>query len=247
MLIVVRKSNVILVGLVFLLLIVIYGLNVGVQNTTPVTNDPQSSEHTVVLDAGHGGEDPGAVSNYSGIKEKDINLIIVKKTRELLEKDGYKVILTREDDVLQYEPGTSRIFYKRVQDLTNRKKVMDESSADVVVSVHLNKFDQVQYHGAQVFYPHDSQDSTKLGISIQNAVKEIADPENTRLALVRGKKAELPIMIFRNLKTPTVVLECGFLSNTLDDQRLGTDEYQNKLALSIKKGIIDYFAAKNKN
>jgi N-acetylmuramoyl-L-alanine amidase len=243
MIVLVKKSNMLLIGLVFLLLVAIYSLNIGNDRTVSVTND-EKVQRIVVLDAGHGGEDPGAVSDYSGIKEKDVNLIIAKKAKELLENEGYKVLLTREEDVLVYEPGTQRMFQKRKQDLLKRKKMMDESGADAVVSVHLNKFEQTQYHGAQVFFPHNSPDSTKLAVSIQKSIKETADPRDYRQALVRGKVNELPIIIFRDLKVPTVVVECGFLSNVEEDSRLASEEYQGKLALAIKQGIVNYFNAK---
>lgn len=240
MIVLVKKNNIVLIGLIFLLLITIYSLNVGVDRTASVIKE-QDAQRTVILDAGHGGEDPGAVSDYSGLKEKDINLKIVFKVKELLEQENYKVILTREEDKLDYPPETKGIFYKRKNDLLKRKKIMDEAGGDIVVSIHLNKFEQTQYFGAQTFFPHNSPESTKLAVSIQKALKEIADPNNTREALVRGKPNELPIVILRDLKTPTAIVECGFLSNPEEDKKLGSEEYQNKLALAIKEGIVAYF------
>lgn len=244
MIIVIRKKNAAMIGLVFVLLLAIYSINKNHADLEPVTNMPESAGETktyiVVIDAGHGGEDPGAVSDFSGIKEKDINLAIAFKTKQILEQSGYKVVMTRQEDILQYEPGTTKIFYKRVQDLLKRKKLIDESGAQAAVSIHLNKFEQSNIKGAQVFYPHDSPESTMLASSIQKAVKEIADPDNTRQALVKGKKTEKPIILFRDLKIPTVVVECGFLSNAEDEKRLANEAYQDKLALAIAKGIDDY-------
>jgi len=244
MIILIRKKNAAMIGLVFILLLAIYSINQNYSGLEPVTNVPEGGNetktYTVVIDAGHGGEDPGAVSDFSGIKEKDINLIIAFKTKQILEQSGYKVIMTRQEDILQYEPGTTKIFYKRVQDLLKRKKTIDESGAQAAVSIHLNKFEQTGIKGAQVFYPHDSAESTLLAAAIQKAVKEIADPDNTRQALVKGKKNEKPIILFRDLKIPTVVVECGFLSNAEDEKRLANETYQNKLAQAIAKGIDDY-------
>ncbi len=191
----------------------------------------------VVLDAGHGGEDPGAVSDFSGIKEKEINLYIAQKVKELLEAENFTVIMTREDDTLKYAEGVKRVTEKRKQDLIQRKKIMDESGADLVVSIHLNKFPQEQYYGAQVFYPPNSPESKTAAELIQKSLKEIVDPENKRVAML--KKAE--IIILKNLKTPTVIVECGFLSNPQEEKKLATVEYQDKLALAIKEGIMKYY------
>lgn len=244
MIILIRKKNAVMIGLVFVLLLAIYSINRNFDGLAPVTNVPESGNqaktYTIVIDAGHGGEDPGAVSDFSGIKEKDINLVIAFKTKKILEQLGYKVIMTRQEDILQYEPGTTKIFYKRVQDLLKRKKTIDESGAQAAVSIHLNKFEQSAIKGAQVFYPHDSAESIMLAVNIQKAIKEIADQDNTRQALVKGKKSEKPIILFRDLKIPTVVVECGFLSNTEDERRLANEAYQDKLAQAIAKGIDDY-------
>ncbi|MEN2776142.1 N-acetylmuramoyl-L-alanine amidase CwlD [Acetivibrio clariflavus] len=191
----------------------------------------------VVLDAGHGGEDPGAVSDFSGIREKEINLYIAQKVKELLEAENFTVIMTREDDTLKYTEGTKKVTEKRRQDLINRKKIMDESGAELVVSIHLNKFPQEQYYGAQVFYPPNSPESKTAAELIQKSLKEIVDPENKRVAML--KKAE--IIILKNLKTPTVIVECGFLSNPQEEKKLATVEYQDKLALAIKEGIMKYY------
>ena len=117
---------------------------------------------TIILDAGHGAEDPGAVSDISMVKEKDVNLKVVSLLKSLLESDGYKIILKRSEDILRFEPGTSNIVKKRRQDLERRKKLIDESGADICVSIHLNKFPQSQYFGAQVFYPPNFPESKNV-------------------------------------------------------------------------------------
>lgn len=254
MIIILKKSNVALVCLVFTLLLVIFSLNINVDNNindnstsisenkdVPVAKE-SNEQKIVILDPGHGGEDPGAVSDYSSIKEKDINLKIAFKLKELLEKQNYKVIMTRTEDILEYDESTTNIYEKRKQDLTRRKKIMDESGADIVVSIHLNKFPQTQYYGAQVFYPPNSNDSQKLANSIQNALKKDADPTNTRVAMLKEPpKGQKPIMILRDIKTITVIVECGFLSNFDEEKKIRTDEYQDKIANAIKTGIVNYF------
>lgn len=238
MIIVVRKSNIILISLIFLLAIAVYTLNTGIRGDVPA--NASDKKKTVMLDPGHGGEDPGAVSDYSGIKEKDINLSIVLDVRKLLEDEGYNVILTREEDRLEYAPETTNIVQKRKQDLLRRKKMMDEGGADIVVSVHLNKFPETKYFGAQTFYPPNSPESQKLAASIQGKLKEIVDPDNKRSSLVKKD----PIIILYEHKTTTSIVECGFLSNPEEEKLLGTKEHQEKLARAIKEGINKYFEGK---
>lgn len=236
MVVIIRKSNIVLVGLTFLLLITVFSLNVGANEAKPVTSD-QSAQKTILLDPGHGGEDPGAVSDYSGIKEKDVNLSVALKVRELLQKDGFKVLMTREEDILVYDPETRNIVQKRKQDLLRRKKMMDEAGADIVVSIHLNKFPETQYYGAQTFFPPGSAESQKLASSIQKSLREMVDPNNKRVSLVKKE----PIIILRDYKTNTAIVECGFLSNPEEEKRLGSREYQDKIAEAIKEGIKNYF------
>lgn len=192
---------------------------------------------TVVLDAGHGGEDPGAVSSYSGAKEKDITLIIANKTKALLESAGYKVVMTRTEDVLAYDDEDVSMTRKRRQDLLKRKKLMDESGADIIVSIHLNSFTDNSYSGAQVFYTKESLSSKKLAISLQTALREMLDPQNEREALLKSED----IIITKNCKITTVIAECGFLSNQAEESLLCTETYQDKVAAALKSGIDRYF------
>lgn len=248
MIVLIRKKNVLFVSLLLLFSITVFSIGFAVDYSKPVTGvneqtpiNQQTAPRTVILDAGHGGEDPGAVSDYSGLKEKDVNLNIVMLIKDLLEKDNYKVILTRDSDQLIYSDETQNILQKRREDLTRRKQIMDESGADIVVSIHLNKFAQTKYHGAQVFFPPNSPDSQKLANEIQNSIRLNADNANDRVALVKKDQ----IMILKNLKTTTVIVECGFLSNSEEEKKLGTEEYQNKLAQAIKGGIDNYFKGKS--
>lgn len=245
MIVLISKKNILFVVLLLLMSITILSIGLTVNYSKPVTADGKKAPaegvapaaRTVILDAGHGGEDPGAVSDYSGLKEKDVNLNIVMLLKRLMEKDNYKVILTRDSDRLVYTTESNNIIQKRREDLTRRKGIMDDSSADLVVSVHLNKFPQAQYHGAQVFFPPKSDTSKKLADEIQNAIRLNVDNANDRVALVKKD----PIMILKNLKTTTVIVECGFLSNVDEEKKLAAEDYQNKLASAIKKGIDSYY------
>jgi len=237
MILIIKKDKIVLIGLVFLLSLALISINIASgQNAVEVAND-NAVKRTVVIDAGHGGEDPGAVSDYSGLKEKDVNLAIAKKVKELLEAENFNVIMTREEDVLKYKEGTQGYTSKRGQDLTARKKLIDESGADIAVSIHLNKFTQPQSHGAQVFFPPRSEESKKLADCIQKSLRENVDPDNKREALVKDTK----LIILRNLNVPTVIVECGFLSNREEEKKLADKEYQEKLAQAIKEGIVKYF------
>ncbi|NLP13335.1 MAG: N-acetylmuramoyl-L-alanine amidase CwlD [Clostridium sp.] len=236
MILVLRKDKIALIALVFVLTITLISINIGSNfNVIEATNT--NVKGIIVIDAGHGGEDPGAVSDYSGLKEKEVNLTIAKRVKELLEAENYRVIMTREEDVLNYREGTRGYDNKRAQDLMNRKKKIDESGADIAVSIHLNKFSQTQYYGAQVFFPPRSQESKELAETIQQALRENVDPNNKREALVKDNK----LIILRNIKVPTVIVECGFLSNRQEEQKLLDNGYQEKLAQAIKEGIVQYY------
>lgn len=222
-----------------MLLVFLYGLNSGAEDSKK-TNVSYGCSKKILIDPGHGGEDPGAVSDYSGIKEKDVNLKISQILKELLENDKYEVLLTREEDKLQYSENTKSIIQKRREDLIKRKKIMDNSGADIVVSIHLNKFPQTQYFGAQTFYPPDSPESKRLAETIQKSLVEIVDQKNKRKALVKNSKPT--ILILSNIKTTTVIVECGFLSNSEEEIKLQDDKHIEKIAVAIKDGIDNYFA-----
>lgn len=218
----------------------------GGEDMIPVAASPMplpntgvnNSDKTIVIDAGHGGEDPGAVSSFSMAKEKDITLVIAKNARKLLEDAGYKVIMTRTEDVLKYEGDNISMTSKRRQDLLQRKKIMDESNADIVISIHLNSFTDSAYSGAQTFYTKDSLSSKKLAVSLQESLREILDPENDREALLKKED----IIITKNCKTTTTIVECGFLSNAEEEALLCDEEYQMKISEAIKAGVDSYFS-----
>lgn len=236
MILLIKRRNAVLILLILFLSIAIFSLEGSGDPMALAAN--RQYKATVVLDPGHGGEDPGAVSNYSGIAEKDINLRIALLLRELLEEDNYRVIMTRREDVLNYKSGTKNITEKRRQDLTGRRKLIDSSGADIVVSIHLNKFEDPQYYGAQAFYPPGSAESERLAVCMQNALRENVDPSNRRKALVKKER----IVILRDLVVPTALVECGFLSNSQEEALLRTADYQEKIARALKKGIDDYFS-----
>lgn len=197
----------------------------------PVTNK------TIILDAGHGGIDPGAMSDDKTILEKDINLQITKKVKELIEASGGSVILTREEDISLYEDGENKtIRQKYNENLKNRKKIIKESQADMFISIHLNAFQESKYYGAQTFYPKDKEDSKFLANLIQEELKRVVDNTNNRLIKPRDD-----IYMIKENEIPSSLIECGFLSNEKEAKLLTDEEYQGKIAWAIYIGIQRYF------
>lgn len=195
-----------------------------------------SKNKTILIDPGHGGIDGGAVSK-NGIMEKDINLKISLKLRDKLTKEGYNVIMTREEDKGLYE-NEGRIRKKKIEDLNNRCRIKSESKCDMFVSIHLNAFPESQYYGAQVWYSRN-RDSQKLAKIIQGNLRNDLDSRNNR----QEKSALDSYKVLRNNDDmPSVLIECGFLSNISEEQKLRDDEYQNKIADSITKSIKAYYS-----
>lgn len=200
----------------------------------PTVSLPVSGK-TIVIDAGHGKPDEGAQSS-SGTAEAETNLKIALKLQNLLEQSGSTVILTRSDENAIYDLDTKTLKQKKISDIHNRVKIGNESSADIFVSIHLNKIPQQQYSGWQTFYNDNSTEGQKLAVSIQNNLNGTIQKENNRVA-----KSIDNIYIIKNVEIPTTIVECGFLSNPEEEKLLLDDEYQNKLAWGIYNGIIDYF------
>lgn len=177
----------------------------------------------------------GAVSD-NGVSEADINLKIVLKLQQLLEQSGAEVILTRSDENAIYDLDKKTLRDKKNSDIKNRVKIGNNSSADIFVSIHLNKIPQSQYSGWQTFFKDGNEDSKKLATSIQNNLNEAIQKENKRVPLKINN-----IYIIKKVEIPTTIVECGFLSNLEEEKLLQQDEYQDKLAWGIYNGIMQYF------
>ena len=193
------------------------------------------SGKVVVVDAGHGIPDEGAEVG-DGTTEAQTNLKIALKLQNLLEQSGCIVILTRSDENGIYDLDSNTLKQKKISDIRNRVKIGNESSADIFVSIHLNKIPQEQYDGWQTFYNKNSKQGQKLAKLIQSNLNESIQKENKRVAA----KIE-NIYIIKNVEIPTTIVECGFLSNQKEKELLLSDNYQNRLAWGIYNGIIDYF------
>lgn len=193
----------------------------------------------IILDAGHGGIDPGAVS-ASGIAEKDINLHIAQKLAVLLRTAGFEVILTRDSDISLHDAQYTAVRQIKTSDLKNRLRLFNEHPDALVISIHQNQFAQAKYRGAQMFAGPNNPESQKLAESLQSAVKTHLQPENTRAP----KTATKDVYIIYHAKNPAVLAECGFLSNPEEAALLNTDGYQTQMALALFEGILRYYQEK---
>ncbi len=209
-------------------------------NEVKTTSQRVTLNKVIVLDAGHGGIDGGAVSR-GGVKESNINLKIALKVRSLLEQAGAIVILTRDEDIGLYsETGTIR--NKKNEDLRNRRELVDSSEADIFISIHLNSFPQTQYYGAQTFYPPNSKGSKVAAELIQEELIKVLDNGNNRVA-----KSKNDVYLLKHASIPTVFVECGFLSNPNEEKALQEDKYQEKVAWSVYIGLLRYFHESTEN
>ena len=187
---------------------------------------------TVILDPGHGGEDGGAVG-ANKVYEKDLNLDIAKKVKALLKEKGITVKCTREEDILLYDRNADYKGRKKLLDLAARLNISRETENSVFVSIHMNAFPQTQYSGLQVYYSTNDSRSEQLALLIQNATRKTLQPNNTRLI----KAATSSIYLMHRITTPAVLVECGFLSNDEECQKLSDEEYRAKLAEVLAEAI----------
>lgn len=191
----------------------------------------QKAQYCICIDSGHGGNDPGKIG-VAGTKEKEVNLAIALKLKKSLEKQNIRVVMTRTDDRnLADANGTN----EKTSDMKNRVAKMDSEQPDAVISIHQNSYTDSTAKGAQVFYYSESKNGKKLAEVLQKSLIENADPENHRMA-----KANTSYYILKNTSAPTVIVECGFLSNPEEERLLNTAQYQEKLVDALQKGICEY-------
>lgn len=191
-----------------------------------------ANNRIVIIDAGHGGRDAGASGN-SGLKEKDVNLDIAKKLKAYIEESGGVAIMIREEDEGLYSIDSPN---KKREDMNNRKKIIMDSGADVLISIHLNSFPQTQYYGAQVFYFEGSKSSAHLAKILQQELRRVLNRNNDRV-----EKSSNTYFILKDNGIPSALVECGFLSNKEEEQLLSQPRYQEKVAWSIYVGLLRYF------
>lgn len=188
---------------------------------------------TIVLDAGHGAPDGGAVGAL-GTEEKDINLDIVLKLREILINRGVRVILTRESDNGIYDSSAKTIHEKKVSDMKNRLDIINNSNADLVISIHMNSFSDSSAHGLNVFYSRNHPETEEIAAAVQDSISRLT---NAKAHTV--KTASETLYLIKGTTAPMILVECGFLSNTDEEELLNTEEYRAKIAFAIANAISE--------
>lgn len=196
-----------------------------------------SDENVIVIDAGHGGEDAGAIAP-DGTLEKDLNLEISKLIYTLCRLNGNSARLTRDEDTLLYDCYSDLQDYtgkKKVYDLKNRVKITEEENNPIYVGIHMNKFQESKYSGLQVYYSKNNALSKSLASCVQNNTREYLQADNKR----KIKQADSSIYILDSLECPSVLIECGFLSNEKELENLKDTKYQASLSLVIFSSILE--------
>lgn len=222
------------VGLLFLLSLVYVGREAGLYTAAGGRGEEGRGARArvcVVVDAGHGGNDPGKIG-INGAKEKEINLLIAEKLKKYLEASDVKVVMTRTGDEGLYDTGASN---RKVQDMKRRIAIIDETAPSLTVSIHQNSYPAEYVHGAQVFFYSGSREGQELAKSVQRQLVEKADPGNRRTV-----KANDSYYLLKKTATPIIIVECGFLSNSEEAGKLCEEEYQEELAWAIHMGVMQY-------
>ena len=237
-----KLTKKIIFGIISLVIVIVSVIEVKTASEEVIKIMPITNK-TIIVDAGHGGIDPGSMTDDQSVKEKDVNLKITKKVKELLEASGAMVILTRNDDTSLYTEQVGKtIRQKYNENLKNRKKIIQESSADMFISIHLNKFQESKYYGAQTFYPAGKEDYKQLATYIQGELKRVVDKTNNRKI-----KSTNDIYLIKDNEIPSTLIECGFLSNDKEAKLLNDEEYQDQIAWAIYVGIQKYFSETEQN
>ncbi len=197
-----------------------------------------STRPVIILDAGHGGVDGGAVAP-DGTVEKDINLSITLKLNTLLQALGYATQLTRDSDVSIHDPESQTIRQKKVSDLHNRTDMVNQSEQALLISIHQNKFPSANVNGSQLFYSPNQPESKALAQQMQATVTQFLQPNNHKVP----KQAGTSLYMLYHVQKPAVLIECGFLSNAGDLAKLKNEDYQRQLAFTIACGLLQYSCA----
>lgn len=232
------KKNKVIIAFV-LTVILVFALGVLKENISDTKQAFLPTEgKTIIIDAGHGAPDGGAVGD-TGVLEKDLNLAVAKVLQKFFESNGTQVLLTRSDDNGIYDIDGS-IKSKKISDIKNREEFIKASDAELFISIHMNKFSQKEYSGPQVFFSRNNEKSELLAKCIQKSMVAALNPENRR----EIKKADDGIYLLKTAQIPAVLVECGFLSNSKEEQMLKDEKYQRQLAWSMYCGVIEYFNEK---
>ena len=195
------------------------------------------TQKTVIVDAGHGGDDGGAIG-IDGTVEKDINLDIALKLEKILKFYGFNVIMTRTQDVMTCDDGLDSLRKRKISDIHNRFELMRKNPDAIFISVHQNKFEDTSQHGTQVLYSGNDERSKELAEAIQTSVTLTLQRKNDRVV----KKSGSGIYLLYHAKIPAVLVECGFISNSDEVKKLKDESYRMKLAILIADGLLKYLS-----
>jgi len=220
----IKKEQILFFLYALIIFFSLYGVHKS--NETVETFSAPISKKVITIDAGHGGWDPGMLQG--GIEEKNLNLSIALKLQKYLEQSGSVVLMTRAEDAALGE--------RKKDDMRERVTIANEMKSDILVSVHQNYYPSESAKGAQVFYFENSEQSKDLADFIQKEFVSFLDTENKR-----ETKESSTYYLLKKTKTPSVIVECGFLSNPSDLKNITNEEYQEKIAWAIYKGILNYF------
>lgn len=229
-----RKKHIIIMITVITACFVVMALVNG-QNSVDVSNlEDESSDNIIVLDAGHGGEDGGAVSS-SGVVESDINLQFTEKLKDILSLNGYKIVMTREDNSDLADKSIDTVSGRKKSDMHRRLDIYNSHIQNVAISIHQNIFPASSCKGTQVFYSTQTQSGKVLADNITDTVKKYLQPDNQRLS----KSTNGSIFLLDNAKIPAVIVECGFLSNSEELKQLCDQDYQKKFSYCVFLGLLN--------
>lgn len=238
MMIILFKRNIVMITVMCLSagLMISAGIRYFPNNSTFAGNDGRLR---VIVDAGHGHPDGGAVG-ADGTQEKDINLSIARKLEEVLLGKGIEVVMTRIDDNGLQEDGLSTIRQMKRSDMNKRLNIMKNSSADLFVTIHMNYFEKKSANGLNIFYAHNYPEIEPLAVNIQSRMSQI-----TGAAAHSVKTADKNLFLMKNPPLPAILVECGFLSNGEEIKKLKNDDYQSRIAWAIADSIEKYYKEKN--
>lgn len=226
---------------IFLFFLTFNGCAVEEKLYNAVSTDSKQPEPTIIIDAGHGGFDGGA-STKDGVPEKNINLSISLYLNDYLKAFGFNTVLTRVDDSSLENDGLNTIRKKKRSDLHNRMKLMEKTNNAIFISIHQNSFPVEKYNGMQVFYTEMfPEESSRLAQLIQDNTVKLVQKNNTR----QIKPCGTSVYLIYNAKKPACLVECGFLSNNEEAQKLKTEQYQKQIAFCIALGIQEFFYIKD--
>lgn len=225
------------------ILIIYVVINNGVNGISSIDKNSlknkymNNSELTIIIDPGHGGEDAGA-TGLDGILEKDVNLEIAKKLRDIFQDSDYNIVMTRETDDAIGDTTLATIAERKKSDMTKRLDIINSSGNCIFVSIHQNSFSSENCYGAEVFYSPNDSGSKDLAESIKDSIVSKLQPDNTR----PNKKADDNIFLLYNSQAPSVLVECGFITNQNEADNLTSSTYQQEMAQAIYDGIINYLS-----